>query len=55
MKADMIVLDRDIYSIDPADIGKTKVRLTVFDGKIVHGNGDSGAKGQEALVERFID
>jgi predicted amidohydrolase YtcJ len=33
--ADMVVLDRDIYAIDPAEILETKVDLTVFDGRVV--------------------
>ncbi len=35
-RADMIVLDRDIYAIDPQEIRKTEVMLTVFDGEIVY-------------------
>ena len=34
--ADMIVLDRDIFNIDPERIFDTKVDLTLFDGRIVH-------------------
>ncbi len=34
--ADMIVLDRDIFKIDPDKIAETKVDLTLFDGRIVH-------------------
>ncbi len=33
--ADMVVLDRDIYAIDPMEIIETKVDLTIFDGRIV--------------------
>src|SRR5436190_5205413 len=33
--ADLVMLDRDIYSIDPADIDKAKVVLTIMDGRIV--------------------
>jgi len=33
--ADLIVLDRDIYSIEPADIHRARVDLTVFDGRVV--------------------
>jgi len=33
--ADLIVLDRDIYKIDPAEIAQAKVVMTVFDGEIV--------------------
>jgi predicted amidohydrolase YtcJ len=34
--ADLVVLDRDIFSIDPAEIADTKVILTLLDGRIVH-------------------
>jgi hypothetical protein len=37
--ADLVVLDRDIFTIPPEEIGEAKVRLTVFDGKIVFGGG----------------
>ncbi|MFP4428824.1 MAG: amidohydrolase [Desulfovermiculus sp.] len=35
-RADCILLDRDIYSIDPRDIQHARVDMTVFDGKIVY-------------------
>ena len=34
-RADLVVLDRDIQSIDPAEIYGTEVRLTLLDGKVV--------------------
>ena len=34
--ADLIVLDRDLLSEDPSAIPKTRVRLTVVDGEVVH-------------------
>jgi hypothetical protein len=34
--ADLVVLDRDIFAIDPMDIHRTQVVLTVFDGEVVH-------------------
>jgi predicted amidohydrolase YtcJ len=37
--ADLVVLDRDIFTVPPEEIGETTVRLTVFDGKIVFGGG----------------
>jgi hypothetical protein len=38
--ADLVILDRDIYSIDPMEIIDTRVALTLFDGRIVYrGNG----------------
>jgi predicted amidohydrolase YtcJ len=35
--ADLAVLDRDIFSIPPEEIGRAKVRMTVFNGKIIYG------------------
>ncbi len=37
--ADLVVLDRDIFVLPPDKIGGAKVRMTVFDGRIIHGNG----------------
>jgi predicted amidohydrolase YtcJ len=34
-KADLVVLDNDIYKADPATIQDTRVVLTVFDGRVV--------------------
>ena len=34
-RADMIVLDKNIYEIDPLEIGRSQVVLTVFDGQVV--------------------
>jgi len=34
--ADLIVLDRDIFSVSPEQIADTQVVMTVFDGRIVH-------------------
>lgn len=34
--ADFIVLDRDIFEINPVDIGNTQVLMTFFDGKVVY-------------------
>jgi len=33
--ADLVMLDRDIYKIEPLEIDKTKVLLTVMDGRVV--------------------
>ena len=33
---DVIVLDRDIFAVPPADIRDTEVQLTIFDGQIVY-------------------
>ncbi len=37
--ADLVLLDRDIFAIPPADIGGAKVLMTVFDGRIVFRKG----------------
>lgn len=34
--ADFIVLDRDIFEINPVDIGDTQVLMTFFDGEVVY-------------------
>ena len=34
--ADLVVLDSDIFKINPADIEKARVRLTVMDGRVVY-------------------
>jgi predicted amidohydrolase YtcJ len=34
--ADFVVLSEDIFHIDPVEIEKTQVELTVFDGKVVY-------------------
>ncbi|MGD8991234.1 MAG: amidohydrolase [Desulfobacterales bacterium] len=34
--ADMIVLDRDIFQVDPKEIADARVEMTVFDGRIVY-------------------
>ncbi len=36
--ADMIVVDQDIFKINPLDIDKTKVLTTIFNGDVVYGN-----------------
>ncbi|MFO8090710.1 MAG: amidohydrolase [Desulfatiglandaceae bacterium] len=37
--ADIVVLDRDIFTIDPMEIIDTKVEMTIFDGAIVYRRG----------------
>jgi predicted amidohydrolase YtcJ len=32
----MIVLDRDIFQVDPMEIADARVEMTVFDGRIVY-------------------
>ncbi|MEE4357632.1 MAG: amidohydrolase [Desulfococcaceae bacterium] len=34
-QADLIVTDRDIYTVDPMEIADTKVEMCIFDGEIV--------------------
>ena len=34
--ADMVVLDRDIFEIDPMTIHEAQVAMTVFDGRVVY-------------------
>jgi len=34
--ADLVVLDRDILTVDPAEIHQARVVITVFDGRVVH-------------------
>lgn len=39
MFADLTILERDIYRIDPSEIGTTSVAMTIFDGRIVYEQG----------------
>ena len=34
--ADLVILDRDIFKIDPVDIEHARVTLTIMDGRIVY-------------------
>jgi predicted amidohydrolase YtcJ len=34
--ADLVVLSQDIFQVDPVEIDKTKVDLTIFDGKVIY-------------------
>jgi len=36
--ADLVVLDRDIFTIPAEEIDRTSVRMTVFDGRVIYGN-----------------
>lgn len=38
--ADLVVLDRNLFAIDPRDISETRALLTLFRGKPVHGDID---------------
>jgi predicted amidohydrolase YtcJ len=35
-RADMIVLDRNIFQVDPMEIADARVEMTIFDGRIVY-------------------
>jgi predicted amidohydrolase YtcJ len=35
-KADLVVLDRDIFEVEPAEIAETRVVMTIFDGELVY-------------------
>jgi len=35
-RADMIVLDQNLFEIEPTEIGKTEVLVTIFDGEVVY-------------------
>ncbi len=39
MLADMIVLDKDYFSVPDSEIWKLKSLLTVVDGRVVYGDG----------------
>jgi hypothetical protein len=34
--ADLIVLDRDIFAVEPMEIAQAQVVATVFDGRVVY-------------------
>jgi hypothetical protein len=34
-RADLVVLDRDIFAVDPMAIIETNVEMTIFDGRVV--------------------
>jgi predicted amidohydrolase YtcJ len=36
--ADLIVLDRNLFETDPADISETQVLMTMIEGQVVHGD-----------------
>ena len=39
--ADLVVTDRNLFEIDPAEISETKVMLTLFGGNPVYGDMDA--------------
>ncbi len=44
-RGDFIVLDRDIFAIDPFDLHDTRVLATYFDGREVYAARANGTKG----------
>ena len=38
MRADVVVLDQDLFAIPASDIGNTSAALTVANGQVVHGD-----------------
>ena len=34
--ADLVILSRDIFKIDPVEIGNVKVTMTIMDGRVVY-------------------
>jgi predicted amidohydrolase YtcJ len=38
MRADVVVLDQDLFAIPASDIGGTSVSLTIANGQVVHGD-----------------
>jgi len=34
--ADLVVLSDDIFELDPVQVEKTKVEMTIFDGKVIY-------------------
>ena len=35
-RADLVVIERDIFTIPPLEIADTRIDLTIFDGRIVY-------------------
>lgn len=52
MRADMIVLDRNLFDMPTSEISDAKVQLTVFDGKVVY-DAASSPTGEVAIEERY--
>jgi len=50
-RADLVVLDRDILTIDPQTIADTKVLATYLDGRLVYAAPDSTAERPEGEEE----
>ena len=50
--ADMIVLDQDIFAVEPTQIGSTKVLQTLVGGKVVY-DASEDPFGEEAIEDEF--
>ena len=46
--ADIVMLSRDIFHIDPVEIERTHVVMTIMDGRIVYENQESGDRSQKS-------
>ena len=55
--ADMIVLDRNLFEIDPKDIYGTQVQQTIIGGEVVYDRGQQGNEDvdHELMLDRMVD
>ena len=51
-RADMVVLDKNLFEIPPTEIAKSTVQLTIFDGQVVY-DATSDATGEESIEEHY--
>jgi len=51
-RADMIVLDKNLFGIPPEEIDSTKVLMTVFEGDVVY-DSSSDPTSEEAIEDRY--
>jgi predicted amidohydrolase YtcJ len=51
-RADMVVLDNNLFEIPVTEIGKSSVQMTVFDGEVVY-DATLDATGEEAIEEEY--
>lgn len=42
--ADLVVLERDLFEVEPREIGEVPVALTVFGGRVVYERPDADAR-----------
>jgi predicted amidohydrolase YtcJ len=54
-RADLVVLDRDILTIDPETIDQTKVLATYLDGRLVHSASPGNAKDDDEDAGKWWD